>query len=203
MFAIDVWLLGGNSSLSFGVDGVITWLLMVALNGYALGLLLTSQIHLSRVMCHTVRTLSFNLSQLADLQPASMPLVRLFAVISLFVSSWTFSVEIGGFPIAIYFFITPISLTVLFLYFLPVLLLRGRIKEKKEAALKKNLEMLAELDRQDEHEIIGHSAMLTQQMFIESRGEWPVAPHLQKLILFGLLPPLSWVMAAKIESLVS
>lgn len=203
MFAIDVWLLGGNSSLSFGVDGVITWLLMVALNGYALGLLLTSQIHLSRVMCHTVRTLSFNLSQLADLQPASMPLVRLFAVISLFVSSWTFSVEIGGFPFAIYFFITPISLTVLFLYFLPVLLLRGRIKEKKEAALKKNLEMLAELDRHDEHEIIGHSAMLTQQMFIESRGEWPVAPHLQKLILFGLLPPLSWVMAAKIESLVS
>ena len=41
--------------------------------------------------------------------------------------------------------------------------------------------------------------LLTHQMFVESRWEWPIASHLQKLILFGLLPPLTWVLAATIE----
>jgi hypothetical protein len=30
--------------------------------------------------------------------------------------------------------------------------------------------------------------------------EWPIAAHVQKLILFGLLPPLTWMLAATIEN---
>jgi hypothetical protein len=42
--------------------------------------------------------------------------------------------------------------------------------------------------------------LLMHQMFIESRWEWPIAAHVQKLVLFGLLPPLAWVLAAMIEN---
>jgi hypothetical protein len=42
--------------------------------------------------------------------------------------------------------------------------------------------------------------LLMHQMFIESRWEWPIASHVQKLILFGLLPHLTWVVAAMIEN---
>tara|TARA_B110000259_G_C13887535_1_gene351550 strand:- start:502 stop:732 length:231 start_codon:yes stop_codon:yes gene_type:complete len=42
--------------------------------------------------------------------------------------------------------------------------------------------------------------LLTHQMFLESRWDWPIASHVQKLVLFGLLPPLAWVLAAMIEN---
>ncbi len=203
MFGIDVWLFGGRSGLSFGFDGVVLWLLMVPLYGFALGLLLTTCVHQSRIMCQTVRTLSFDLTQLAELQHASMPLLPISAFLSLFVSAWAFAVELGGFPKVIYLFITPLSLGAVCLFFLPVLLMRRRIKSKKEEGLKRIMAMIAESKSQDEHERTGRSALLTEQMFIESRGEWPVGALIQKLVLFGLLPPLSWALAAKMENLVN
>jgi hypothetical protein len=42
--------------------------------------------------------------------------------------------------------------------------------------------------------------LLTHRMFLDSLWEWPIASHMQKLILFGLLPPLTWVVAAMIEN---
>jgi hypothetical protein len=42
--------------------------------------------------------------------------------------------------------------------------------------------------------------LLTHQMFLESRWEWPIASHVQKLVLFGLLPPTTWMLAAMIEN---
>jgi len=50
-------------------------------------------------------------------------------------------------------------------------------------------------------ERISESDLLTRQMFIESRWEWPIAAHVQQLILFGLLPPMTWVLAAVVENL--
>jgi hypothetical protein len=42
--------------------------------------------------------------------------------------------------------------------------------------------------------------LLTHQMFLESRWDWPIENHVQKLILFGLLPPFRSVLAAMIEN---
>jgi hypothetical protein len=35
---------------------------------------------------------------------------------------------------------------------------------------------------------------------LNNLSEWPVGPHLQKIILFGLLPPVAWVLAAAVEN---
>jgi hypothetical protein len=42
--------------------------------------------------------------------------------------------------------------------------------------------------------------LLTYRMFLDSLWDWPIASHVQKLILYGLLPPLTWVVAAMIEN---
>jgi hypothetical protein len=42
--------------------------------------------------------------------------------------------------------------------------------------------------------------LLTHQMSLESRWDWPIENHVQKLILFGLLTPFTWMLAAMIEN---
>jgi hypothetical protein len=72
-------------------------------------------------------------------------------------------------PVIPWFFTIEIFLVLLSTY--PVLILRYRVRDKKQHELGKVY-----------------------------RWEWPIASHLQKLILFGLLPPLTWVVAAMIEN---
>ena len=43
--------------------------------------------------------------------------------------------------------------------------------------------------------------LMVKQMYLESRWEWPLASNIQKIIVFGLLPPAAWVMAAVVENL--
>ena len=38
--------------------------------------------------------------------------------------------------------------------------------------------------------------------FIESLWDWPVAPHIQRVILFGMLPLITWVLAGMVENAV-
>jgi hypothetical protein len=90
----------------------------------------------------------------------------------------------------------------------PVFILRNRIRLKKTQEL--DCLLLAILG---DDVALGKSCipkrgneittadLLVHQMFIESRWEWPIASHVQKLIVFGLLPPLTWVFAAMIENL--
>ena len=101
-----------------------------------------------------------------------------------------------------------ITVTVLGSYFYPVLVMRNRIRDAK------NEEIAALRDALDGDDIaagrlsITHRGppettadFLAHQVFVESRWEWPIATHVQRLLLFGLLPPLTWVLAAVIENL--
>ena len=40
-------------------------------------------------------------------------------------------------------------------------------------------------------------------MYYEDRvkniWEWPIEAHIRRLVIFGLLPPLTWVLAAAVE----
>ncbi len=95
-------------------------------------------------------------------------------------------------------------------YAYPLWVLRGRISEAKEW----ELECVFRSLRGDE-DAMGHSRMgdrgrslsfselLDYRTFIESLWDWPVAPHLQKVLLIGLLPPTTWVLAALIENAVA
>jgi hypothetical protein len=92
-------------------------------------------------------------------------------------------------------------------YVYPVWILKNRIRDKKIAEMGQITRSLrGDDDAMSKISIQGRGAptttvdLLMHQMFIESRWEWPIASHLQKLILFGLLPPLTWVVAAMIEN---
>ena len=93
------------------------------------------------------------------------------------------------------------------LYAYPILILRNRIRDEKQRelnivfqSLQGNDEAIKAISIQGRGVPISTSDLLTHQMFLESRWEWPIASHVQKLILFGLLPPLTWVLAATIEN---
>ena len=87
----------------------------------------------------------------------------------------------------------------------PVLVLRNRVREEKEKELKNVFQSLGsdsanfgslKLSATPQHK----SDLLTHLMFVESRWEWPIASHVTKLVLWGLLVPLTWVLSATIEN---
>ena len=91
-------------------------------------------------------------------------------------------------------------------YFMPLLILRNRIRDSKLAALAALRSPGQSDDVLPALALSGYTEVsppdrLTQMMFIESRWEWPVASHIQRLLFFGMLPPLTWVMAAVVENL--
>jgi hypothetical protein len=96
---------------------------------------------------------------------------------------------------------------ILILYSFPVIVLKDRIKTIKNEqlevvaqALEGDLEVIKEIQIQGLGTPMTTSDLLTHQMFLESRWEWPLAPHVQKVILFGLLPPTTWILGAIIEN---
>ncbi len=95
----------------------------------------------------------------------------------------------------------------LLLYLWPVWIMRRRIHAVKQlqleaisAAIQGDKAAQANIIGVAPGEILSNGDLFARQMFIESRWEWPVAEHLQKLIVFALLPPLTWVLAAVVEN---
>jgi hypothetical protein len=100
---------------------------------------------------------------------------------------------------------TMVAMVLPFVY--PVWILRNRIRDKKIAemdqitlALRGDKEAVKTIVIQGLGTPTTTADLLTHQMFLESRWDWPIASHVQKLVLFGLLPPLAWVLAAMIEN---
>lgn len=104
-------------------------------------------------------------------------------------------------------FILAMAAVIIGLYVHPVYLLRDRILDEK------NLELgLVRLALNGEPGVVSKSLLarsggsltpgdwLSYQMFIESRWDWPIGPQIQKIVLFGLLPPITWALAATIEN---
>lgn len=93
--------------------------------------------------------------------------------------------------------VSSVWFTVIASYGLPVYALRNRIKKKKEDILAELENLLSEAERAKSSfpaDAIAH------YQFIESRWDWPIASHVQKLVLFGLLPPVTWILAALVEN---
>jgi hypothetical protein len=100
-----------------------------------------------------------------------------------------------------------ILVAVLLPYVYPVWILRNRIRDKKLAemgqitrSLRGDKEAVKTMNIHALDAPTTAADLLTHRMFLDSLWEWPIASHLQKLILFGLLPPLTWVVAAMIEN---
>ncbi|MFT7246904.1 MAG: hypothetical protein ACI82A_004284 [Candidatus Azotimanducaceae bacterium] len=160
------------------------------------------------------RTIPIDLFQLTHYEALTNPTIRVlsitlvltsvFPVFMLLMNDPIVNEQMTKLMIAALLILTP----VLAAWCYPTLILRNRIRLKKAQELD-NL-LLAILG---DDEALGRSCipkrgnqittadLLVHQMFIESRWEWPIASHVQKLILFGLLPPLTWVLAAMMENL--
>lgn len=94
------------------------------------------------------------------------------------------------------------------LYMFPVYLLRNRVFEEKQRelevisrALSGDLSLVSTSILARSGATLSPGDWLTHQMFVESRWDWPIGPHVQKVTLFVLLPPVSWILAATIENI--
>jgi len=106
--------------------------------------------------------------------------------------------------------LTLILMLVIICFAYPVWVLRGRIHAAKERelgfvfrSLRGDQEAMALSRIGDRAGSLGFSELLDYRVFIESLWDWPVAPHLQRIVLIGLLPPATWVLAALIQRAVT
>ena len=160
------------------------------------------------------RTIPIDLFQLTHYEALTNPTIRVlsitlvlssvFPVFMLLTDDPIVNDQLTRLMIAVLLSLTP----ALAAWCYPTLILRNRIRLKKAQELDNLLLAIlgdnAALERScipKRGNQLTTADLLVHQMFIESRWEWPLASHVQKLILFGLLPPLTWVLAAMMENL--
>ena len=185
------------------------WPILGTAMGIAFAIGITQIIGLTQV----ARTVQIDLFQLPEYAALASPTIR--AIISVLVMS-------SILPVSMLFIDDPvinaqrtklmiaawlIVLTALLAWWYPIFILRNRIRLKKTEELDALLLAIQGDDNALRNSCIPRRGneistadLLTHQMFIESRWEWPIASHVQKLVLFGLLPPFTWVLAAAIEN---
>ncbi len=86
----------------------------------------------------------------------------------------------------------------------PALILRNRfaaaISHEREAVLAALGGDLDALETTHQASDFNRAELLAYLNILDNLKEWPVGPHIQKIILFGLLPPVAWVLAATVEN---
>ncbi len=152
------------------------------------------------MLMRLARQLPIRISQLINYQPISNPFVRMVIVFSLMSTLFpvvlltsdvvpTEAVVMASFSFGSFLVISS-------LYFAPVVVLRNRIRD---VANKAQLALAQDMAATDLTEV-EHDRLMMRQMYLESRWEWPIASNVQRIIVFGLLPPAAWVMAAIVEN---
>ena len=198
---------------SGGMQGIVIQYVFVPLLGVASGTTIATYLSQSQSLVHTAHHLNIDLLQLSQYSNIANPFVRFVVAALLVLTIGPFFVvldpALGHAMQLVMLALIIVSTPILLLYAYPILVLRNRIKEEKVRELSIVFQALegddeaitaARIRRPGLPLSIGD--LLTHQMFVESRWEWPIASHLQKLILFGLLPPLTWVLAATIENVI-
>jgi hypothetical protein len=164
-------------------------------------------------LVHAARHIKIDFLQLNDYAAIANPGVRLFLCLIPILVAVPLMTLYANDPtntaneMQLLLFFVILAVVMLLPYTYPVWVLRNRIRDKKIAEMDQITRSLrGDDDAMSKISIQGRGAptttvdLLMHQMFIESRWEWPIASHVQKLILFGLLPPLTWVVAAMIEN---
>lgn len=164
-------------------------------------------------LIHAARHIKIDFLQLNDYAAIANPGVRMFLCSIPFLGLMPLLMLYGDDPESTAFIMRQ-SLNMVFIlvamvlpYTYPVWILRNRIRDKRIAemdqitlALRGDKEAVKTIVIQGLGRPTTTADLLTHQMFLESRWDWPIASHVQKLVLFGLLPPLAWVLAAMIEN---
>jgi hypothetical protein len=164
-------------------------------------------------LVHAARHIKIDFLQLNDYAAIANPGVRVFLCTIPLMSVLPLMILYGDEPEDVAFLMR-IMVAFVFIgvvsilpYAYPVWILKNRIRDKKIAemglitrSLRGDKEAVKAINIHALDAPTTAADLLTHRMFLDSLWEWPIASHLQKLILFGLLPPLTWVVAAMIEN---
>lgn len=104
--------------------------------------------------------------------------------------------------------VSALFLIALFAY--PVWIFQGRVRTAKafelqlvHGALRGQKPAMKMSQLGESAQTLSIPELLEYRSFVDSLSEWPIAPHIRRIVLFGLIPPLTWVLASLIESAVS
>ena len=188
---------------------IVLFYLLLPLFGVIAGPLLCTLFMQCKSLTNAARRINIDLFKLLRYSTIANPLVKIVIFVVSLVAFLQLAVVFVGLPeftryvLVVLLILFLISIPIFTLFGYPVIILRNRIKEKKEEEMMKIAQALeqaeAESDPNNSSIDLSLANTVTYQMFVESRWEWPIASHVQKLILFGLLPPVAWVLAATIE----
>jgi hypothetical protein len=213
MFQHDRTLVEAFVRWAAGGPHVIQGFILMPINGLILGMgfiVIVSQVV---GLIHAARHIKIDFLQLNDYAAIANPGVRMFLCTIPFLGLMPLLMLYGDDP-GNTDFLMRVSLVIAFTFFVmvlpyvyPVWILRNRIRDKKIAEMDQ-ITLALRGDKEAVKTIVikglgtptTTADLLTHQMFLESRWDWPIASHVQKLVLFGLLPPLAWVLAAIIEN---
>jgi hypothetical protein len=204
-----------EASIAYAAGGpqLICYLILVPIVGLISGMCWAVVFSQIISLIHAARHIKIDFLQLNDYAAIAnagvrlflclIPMISLFPLMMLYVDDSKFSAVVMQLLLIMAFFIV----SFLLLYAYPIWMLRNRIRDKKLAEMDQITQALRG-DKEAVKTINIHALdapttaadLLTHRMFLDSLWDWPIASHLQKLILFGLLPPLTWVVAAMIEN---
>ena len=112
--------------------------------------------------------------------------------------------------ITVMVFLVLASWTIFYLVCLPPLLvIKSRISEEKNMEIQRVMtafngaaDTLSESRLAHRVDEFSGADLLAYLNYLRDLPEWPIQGQIQKVVLFGLLPPLAWIMAALMERLV-
>ena len=197
---------------SGGIQEIVIEYVFIPLFGIVGGVALATYLKQVQSLTYAAHRLKIDLFQLSQYSNIANPLVRFIVVSLLFLTIVPLITLVdpafGRGALLVTFLLVALAISVALLYAYPVLLLRNRIKDKKEKELNALLqslqgddEAIKTLSLQSRGVPTSTQDFLIHQMFVNSLWEWPIAPHVKKIALFGLLPPSTWVLAAGVENL--
>ena len=212
MFLTADWFLQGGDFLGpfQGAENLARSLLFYGVTLSTLGMAAGTFLLVWFLQCRTLTTLAreieIDLLQLPRYQCMSALFVRavVFGLLSLAIIP-VFMDQLGELrtPVTVVSVIFVFAL--LFLiggYLYPLVVLHDRIKltiNKELATI--NQKLMSSPGAGFQMRVADRGSLLTQQMYLESRWAWPIGEYIQKLVFFGLIPPLTWVMAAVVENM--
>jgi len=102
------------------------------------------------------------------------------------------------------------TLLLLIPFVLPLLSIASRIRVAKEEEIKLikkayagDMKAMYSSSVNRHADNLSVSDLITYEQMVRNIQEVPIGPHVRKIILFGLLPPASWVLAGLVETIVS
>ncbi|MFT7245375.1 MAG: hypothetical protein ACI82A_002743 [Candidatus Azotimanducaceae bacterium] len=201
--------------LAYAAGGpyMIVGFIIMPIQGLLMGACWAVGISQINSLIHAARHIKIDFLQLSDYAAIANPGVRLSIYFISLLSAFPLMILYADDPAtnAMLMRVLPIivflAVGVLLPHAYPVWILKNRIRDKKTAemgqitrALRGDKEAVKTIDIHALDAPTTAADLLTHRMFLDSLWDWPIASHVQKLILFGLLPPLTWVVAAMIEN---